>query len=146
MSALFTFLAIMVGCAALLTACGDDSQRKREQERTEQRNKELALMTNMTLAGPEIERRLRERLQSDGEIVVIKDKPGEVFVSMRAMPAIVSWTADCGLGGLNVSLGSAAENEKGIEFELSDALLEERFCKELIPLTGVKVRQIVSGK
>ena len=72
----------MVGCAALLTACGDDSQRQREQERTEQRNKELALMTNMTLAGPEIERRLRDRLQSDGEIVVIKDKPGEVFVSM----------------------------------------------------------------
>ena len=103
-------------------------------------------MSNMTLAGPEIERRLRERLQSDGEIVVIKDKPGEVFVSMWAMPAIVSWTADCGLGGLNVSLGSAAENEKGIEFELSDALLEERFCKELIPLTGVKVRQILSGK
>jgi hypothetical protein len=96
-------------------------------------------MTNMTLAGPEIERRLRDRLQSDGEIVVIKDKPGEVFLSMRAMPATVSWTADCGLGGLNVSL-------KGIEFELSDALLEERVCKELIPLTGVKVRQILSGK
>ena len=129
----------MVGCAALLTACGDDSQRQREQERTEQRNKESALMTNMTLAGPEIERRLRERLQSDGEIVVIKDKPGEVFVLMRAMPAIVSWTADCGLDGLKVSLGS-------IELELSDALLEERVCKELIPLTGVKVRQILSGK
>ena len=129
----------MVGCAALLTACGDVSQRKREQERTEQRNKESALMTNMTLAGPEIERRLRERLQSDGEIVVIKDKPGEVFLSMRAMPATVSWTADCGLGGLNVSLN-------GIEFELSDALLEERVCKELIPLTGVKVKQILSGK
>ena len=96
-------------------------------------------MTNMTLAGPEIERRLRERLQSDGEIVVIKDKPGEVFLSMRAMPATVSWTADCGLGGLNVSLN-------GIEFELSDALLEERVCKELIPLTGVKVKQILSGK
>jgi len=96
-------------------------------------------MTNMTLAGPEIERRLHERLQSDGEIVVIKDKPGEVFVLMRAMPAIVSWTADCGLGGLNVSL-------KGIELELSDALLEEQVCKELIPLTAVKVRQILSGK
>jgi hypothetical protein len=51
--------------------------RQREQERTEQRNKELALMTNMTLAGPEIERRLRERLQSDGEIVVIKDNPSD---------------------------------------------------------------------
>jgi hypothetical protein len=129
----------MVGCAALLTACGDDSKRQRERERTDQRNKELALMTNMTLAGPEIERRLHERLQSDGEIVVIKDKPGEVFVLMRAMPAIVSWTADCGLGGLNVSL-------KGIELELSDALLEEQVCKELIPLTAVKVRQILSGK
>jgi hypothetical protein len=129
----------MVGCAALLTACGNDSNRQREQERTEQRNKELGLMTNMTLAGPEIERRLHERLQSDGEIVVIKDKPGEVFVLMRAMPAIVSWTADCGLGGLNVSLGS-------IELELSDALLEEQVCKELIPLTAVKVRQILSGK
>jgi len=58
---------------------------------------------------------------------------------MRAMPAIVSWTADCGLDGLKVSLGS-------IELELSDALLEERVCKELIPLTGVKVRQILSGK
>ena len=46
----------MVGSAAVLTACGDDSQRQREQERTEQRNKELALMSNMTLAGPEIER------------------------------------------------------------------------------------------
>ena len=127
----------MVGCAALLTACGNE--RQREQERTEQRNKELGLMTNMTLAGPEIERCLHERLQSDGEIVVIKDKPGEVFVLMRAMPAIVSWTADCGLDGLKVSLGS-------IELELSDALLEERVCKELIPLTGVKVRQILSGK
>jgi len=51
--------------------------RQREQERTEQRNKELALMTNMTLAGLEIERRLRERLQSDGEIVVIKDNPSD---------------------------------------------------------------------
>src|SRR5271157_1340789 len=112
LSAQLTFLAIMVG---LLTACGDDSQRQREQELMEQRNKELALMTDMTLAGPQIERRLRERLQSDGEIVVIKDKPGEVFVLMRAMPAIVSWTADCGLGGLNVSLGYATENEKGIE-------------------------------
>ena len=57
----------------------------------------------------------------------------------QAMPATVSWTADCGLGGLNVSLGS-------VELELSDALLEERVCKELVPLTGVKVRQILSGK
>jgi len=39
----------MVGWAALLTACGNE--RQREQERTEQRNKELGLMTNMTLAG-----------------------------------------------------------------------------------------------
>ena len=67
----------MVGCAALLTACGDDSKRQRERERTDQRNKELVLMTNMILAGPEIERRLRERLQSDGEIVVIKDNPSD---------------------------------------------------------------------
>jgi hypothetical protein len=50
------------------------------------------------------------------------------------------------LVGLNVSLLSATENEKGIELELSDALLEERVCKELISLTGVKVRQILSGK
>jgi len=56
------------------------------------------------------------------------------------------WKQSQPLGGLNVSLGSVAENEKGIEFELSDALLEERVCKELIPLTGVKVRPILNGK
>jgi hypothetical protein len=53
----------MVGCAALLTACGDDSQRQREQERTEQRNKELGLLY---LGHPTLALRVSTALPSTG--------------------------------------------------------------------------------
>jgi hypothetical protein len=130
-------------CAATLTSCGDNSQRQRE---LAQRDKELGLMNNMTLAGPEIERRLRERIQSNGSTVVIKESIGDIFLSLRAMPAGVTWTADCSSAGLSVSFGTTGENGNGVVVTLSDAYLEEDTCKELIPLTAAKVTQLIAGK
>jgi hypothetical protein len=101
-------------------------------------------MRDGSRAGPEIERRLRERIQSNGSIVLIKDKPGQ-FESLQAVPATVAWTASCSFAGLWIALALPGEQE-GLNLEISDAFLDEEDCKRLLPLTAARVVDILGGK
>jgi hypothetical protein len=84
---------------------GDRSEGE-QREHAVGRAAELSLMTDISRAAPEIKRRLRERVQSNGTIVFVKNSAGGRFLSLRAMPLTVTWIADCGLVGL-VGAGSA---------------------------------------
>ena len=137
---LYRSLAI-AGWAIMLAACDDDFQKKKELA-VHHDEEELALMRDLSRAGPEIERRLRERLQSKGSIVLIKDKDNG---SLQAVPATIGWTADCNALGLSITLALPGEAD-GLELEISDAFLNDEDCKKLLPLTAVKVADILSGK
>jgi hypothetical protein len=139
--ALYGFLAI-IGCAVMLVACDDNSQGEKELA-GRRAAEELALMRDGSRAGPEIERRLRERIQSNGSIVLIKDKPGQ-FGSLQAVPATVAWRAICS-AGLWITLAPPGEQE-GLNLEISDAFLDEEDCKRLLPLAATKVVDILGGK
>jgi hypothetical protein len=124
---------------APLAACDNSAQRAREQAAA--RNaEELALMRDVSRAAPEIERRLREHIQSNGTIVVITKE----FGSWQAMPATTAWTVTCGLG-LSVTIAAAGDNE-GISLEISDAFLGEADCRTVLPLTATKVADLFAGK
>src|SRR5262249_41932767 len=128
--------ATMISYSVVLVACGDDTARiVARKQAQEQHRKEVDLLSDTSRAGPEIERRLRERIQSNGSIIVIKEDSSS---SLSAMPANVVWTARCSLSGLWVSFGVTgdAENGNSIELWLSYAGLDEQVCKELIQVTG----------
>jgi hypothetical protein len=126
----------------MLTSCDDDADRRRHLA-SERAKEELTLLTNMVVAGPEIARRIRERIQSDGSVIIIKN---ELLSSFHAMPSNVPWMASCSEAGLSITLGSGGESGAGVELTLSDAYLEEQTCKELVALTAAKVLEILAGK
>src|SRR5262245_53019541 len=135
----------LLGCAVVLTAC-DDSAREQREARELAKARELELMSNMPRAGPEIERRLRDRIKSDGSVAVINDSPGQSYYSLRAIPANAEWTVRCSSDGLEVAFAVASESRSAFEISLSDADLEEATCKDLIGITAAKIGQILSGK
>ena len=87
------------------TSCDDDADRQRHLA-SERAKEELTLLTNMAVAGPEIARRIRERIQSDGSVIIIKD---ELLSSFHAMPSNVPWMASCSGAGLSITLGYAGD-------------------------------------
>ena len=116
-----------------------------QRERAARGAAELSLMTDTSRAAPEIERRLREQVQSNGTIVFLKANAGGRFLSLQAMPPTVTWIAECGLIGLWVSFGSVGENGSGTEVRLSDASFDEAACRVLLPIATAKVGQVISG-
>jgi hypothetical protein len=121
----------------VLGSCGDDSGRKQQ---ADQEAAELALMRDAAKAGPQIEERLRKRMRSDGQILLIKEE----FGTLHATPATVSWTLTCG-AGLGLSIAAAGEST-GIYLAISDSFLEEKDCLKLLPLTAAKVSDILAAK
>ena len=115
---LYRSLAI-AGWAVMLVACDDDSQKKKELA-VHHAEEELALIRDLSSAGPE------KRLQSNGSIVLIKDKPGQ-FGSVQAVPATIGWTADCSFPGLWITLALPGKAD-GLELEISDAFLNDEDC------------------
>jgi hypothetical protein len=105
------------------------------------KEEELALMRDVSKAGPEIDVRLRKRIRSKGQIILVK----EAFGELHAVPSTVGWSASCGLGGLNVSIAAVGE-ENGLSLQVSDAFLHEEDCTSLLPLTATKVSDILAGK
>jgi hypothetical protein len=97
-------------------------------------------MRDLSRAGPEIERRLRERLQISGPIIILSEQFGE----MHAVPATTGWTVSCGTG-FGVSIGAAGQTD-GLHLPISDAFFEEEDCKRLLPLAAAKVADIFAGK
>jgi hypothetical protein len=128
----------MVVCAIALAACRDESQL--DKERAAQDAAELALMRDLSRAVPEIERRLRARIHSNGSIILVKEE----FGSLHAMPSTVGWTTTCG-GGLSLSIAAAGQ-DNGLHLPISDALLEEEDCNKLLPLTAAKIIDIIAGR
>jgi len=128
----------MLGALCVLPACGDGSQSEKEQA-ARRDAEELALMRDTIRAGPEIERRLRERIEPSGSIVIVKE-----FGSLRAIPVGSAWSATCGFG-LSVVIAAAGDNE-GIQLNVSDAFFGQEDCKILLPITAAKVSDVLAGK
>jgi hypothetical protein len=134
------FSTAIICCVSVLTACSDNSQREKEQA-ARRAAAELAVMRDLSRAGPEIEGRLRKRIQSSGSIILVK----EDFGSLHAMPSTVGWTATCDVTGLGLSIAAAGQ-EKGVDLQISYAFFEEADCMKLLPLTAAKVTDILAGK
>jgi hypothetical protein len=144
MGAIANRLLLAIIVAGAIAACDDRSERE-QREHAARRTAELSLMTDISRAAPEIERRLRERVQSDGKMIFVKERAGDRFLSLQAMPVTVTWIADCGLVGLSVSFGDVGESGNGTEIRLSDASFDEPACRTLLPIAAAKVGQVLSG-
>jgi hypothetical protein len=135
------FVAATICSISTLAGCGNESERQNKNEAAQRKEEELALMRDVSKAGPEIDVRLRKRIRSKGQIILVK----EAFGELHAVPSTVGWSASCGLGGLNVSIAAVGE-ENGLSLQVSDAFLHEEDCTSLLPLTATKVSDILAGK
>jgi hypothetical protein len=122
-----------------------DLSEQEQREPPARRAAELSLMTDTSRAAPEIERRLREHVQSNGTLIFVKNSAGGRFLSLQAMPPTVTWITDCGFFGLSVSFGAASENGNGTEIRLSNVSLDEAACRTLLPIAAAKVGQVLGG-
>jgi hypothetical protein len=132
---------LAIGCAGVLTACSNDGQNLEEERRAENE-----LMRDIVRAGPAIEERLRKRVELNGSIVLINEKPGNFFLSLHVMPAHAPWSVNCGHLGLTLTFGSTGEFGSGVRLYLSGARLDEKTCKALAPLAASTVTAILDGK
>jgi hypothetical protein len=127
-------------CASILAGCNDEDRRTDADLTTE-----AEVMGDIVRAAAVIEERLRERVQPNGSIIVVREKLGGFFLSLQAMPARTPWAVNCGPLGLELSFGSTGPNGNGVIVGLSYARLDEQTCRSLVPLTASKLASILKG-
>ena len=86
------FVTAMICSISTLAGCGNESERQNKNEAAQRKEEELALMRDVSKAGPEIDVRLRKRIRSKGQIILVK----EAFGQLHAVPSTVGWIASCG--------------------------------------------------
>lgn len=138
-----SILVVPAAGALLLANCDDGAEHEAERVAKQASAEELALMRDMSRAGPEIERRLRERIQSNGYVVIVKER-GNLEL-LRGISMTTPWTVDCGIG-LSVTFASAGDPD-GLEITISNqTFFDGEDCKKLIPIVAAKLADILSSK
>jgi hypothetical protein len=94
-----------LACLPLLAACDDNRQAKKSNSASELIATETALMSDPDRAGPELERRLAERVKVDGGLILVSTMMG-FFV----LPVSTPWTLHC-FGGMSIVFGNSVSNE-----------------------------------
>jgi hypothetical protein len=137
-----SILVVAAAGALLLSHCDDGADHEAERVAKQARAEELALMRDMSRAGVEIERRLRERIQANGYVVIIKERGNR---ELHGISMTTPWTVDCGVG-LSVTFASAGDRD-GLEVAISDqTFFDGEDYKRLIPIVAAKLADILSGK
>jgi hypothetical protein len=139
-----TYRRIGLICGLVLLAAGlclwafDKPEKVVSKDAYRRDTEEVALFRDAFRAGPEIDRRLRERIKWNSSFVIVED-----FGSSQVIPTGSAWSASCGFG-LTVVIAVAGESE-GIRLNISDEFFSEEDCGILLPLTAARVADIFSG-
>ena len=91
------FVAAMICSISTLAGCGNESERQNKHEAAQRKEEELALMRDVSKAGPEIDVRLRKRIRSKGQMILVKEEVGD----LHAVPSTVGWSIPCGIGTIH---------------------------------------------
>jgi hypothetical protein len=114
------------------------------------------LMADAITAGPELQRRLRQKLQRSGRLLLLGGRTTQSNkFSIIAIPLSTPWAVKCSSpGGLAVTFGgwSSGEVSEGsgaitpdIVVALTDSHLTEERCVELVVLIGETLAEIVGS-
>src|SRR6476646_345690 len=166
--------AVLVICAAMLGACGDDHGKKRVRDtaddaedtpRRAAREAEAKLMSDPVAGAAALEQRIAEWLEVRDGLILVK---GEAFswragrktetsrLPLFAMPANTPWYVKCDESGLAVTRGTwpdvrgdwdkEVESEAAFSAELTRARLSEDQCKAMVPAVGKKLLAMTMQK
>ena len=106
---------------------------------------EARLMADPPRAGPELERRLREKLTfSNGVLIVRGAVPS--LPSLYVVATTTTWILHCDLLGMSVGFGGGfGEHGDGFDVELTRTALTEQQCETLAPPITQKLLAITQG-
>jgi hypothetical protein len=130
-----------------------EAEAEARQQRAEAEAEEAGLMADFRVAGPELKRRLAERVRRSGRLLIVGPFPGASAFSITAMPLSTPWAVGCSSSGLNVTLGgwssgevSEGSGEISSDFVLSltETRLSEELCAEFVSLIGEALVELVS--
>jgi hypothetical protein len=145
---------LIVVCAITLVSCGDQAreeeqkrevqaEREREALRQKDREAELQLMSDVSSAGPALERRIDDWISKRDGVLFAVERHMAVYVMSGKTP----WIIECDRSGIRIILGSWVAQEDGssysvIEKSLTKAKLEQEQCLRLGVILGRKLESI----
>jgi hypothetical protein len=105
-------------------------------------------MSDPDRAGPELERRLAERVKVDGGIILVSPMTMDLFV----LPVSTLWTLQCSLGGMSIESRGARRSEdfhsttsNDVEVTLTVGTIDDKNCEVLAPRIGKRLLAILGG-
>jgi hypothetical protein len=137
---------------ALLSACDNNEQAKKPNPASETINRETALMSDPEQAGPELEKRLAQRVRVDGGLILV-----EPALSLFVLPISTPWTLQCS-SGMTIVFGNSVNNsvsqgETSEDFEvetgndvaitLTVGNIDQKNCEILAPRIGKRLLAIL---
>ncbi len=123
-------------------------QEKRAEEQRIARQADTALLANITQAGAEFRRRLRERVAMQDGLLLVRESYSSSSSTLFGFPASSSpWLVACGLFGLTVTFGAGTSEQGGVvDVGLSRAMLNDEQCNKLVPFLGREVAGIIGSE
>jgi hypothetical protein len=91
-------------------------------------------------------RRLHDQVQSDGEIILIQEKPP--LRTLHAFPLRIAWHIECDKLGLSVAFtgnGTQEESVDAVTVTLTETALTLDQCRELVPRLGAALAALWRG-
>jgi hypothetical protein len=100
-------------------------------------------MSDPVRALPELDRRLRERITTQGGMLVLVEG---WMNGVQVIPMPVSWKLRCSFEGIDVVFTTGRGEEDRIKVGLTDAALSDEQCKLLAPEIGAKMIAILQHR
>jgi hypothetical protein len=147
-------VVIALACLPLLAACDNNQQAKKSNSASELIEKETALMADSDRAGPELEKRLADRVKVDGGVLLVR-----TGMDQFVLPVSTPWTLRCS-GGMSIVFGNWVSNEvsrgdsnedfevrttNDVEVLLTIGNIDDKNCEVLAPRIGKRLLAILGG-
>jgi hypothetical protein len=121
-------VGMFVAFSTLLLGCDNNQAEQR-------------LMSDVSSAGPVLERRIAEWVSVQNGLIVLTENQGQNDFSIWAIPASTPWIVSCTDYGIELGFGFwLVESDSSITREpkryLTKARLSEQQCKGLVPVVG----------
>jgi hypothetical protein len=128
-------LGLITAMGWAVAACDADKSgdKTRAQERGSAIEADAALLSDISGAGEEFSRRLRDHVVRDGGVLLVSEELAPKVTSLYAFPASVPWSITCSFVGLYVTFGQGTSEQGGIvDVTLSQAILNDQQCRPLV--------------
>jgi hypothetical protein len=140
--------AILLMLLLWLCACGQNEPRKNPATKSKM-GEDVALLQDVTRAGPELERRLMASIRVQDGLLLVNDPVIGHLVSY-VMPANSPWVLSCGIG-LSVVFGNSVSGERSsvgndVEVRLTQEIVAQKDCAVLGPRLGRHLMAIQGTK